>query len=278
MLDYHIHTPLCRHARGAPAAMVRAAVARGLREIAFLDHLTLPPLPGSHSMGPKDIPFYMNTIRDLAMAWEGTIRVLAGLEIDFHPQALPEIRRITETFDLDLVGGSVHFVLGHNIASRSARASWSHLPPASLYHAHMDALEDLVEADFCDVLCHLDLMEKFAPDLLPGERKAIENRMEAILDRIRDKDLAVEVNGSGLEQPMGEPYPSAVFLHGCAKRQIPLTLASDAHDPESVGAYSEALLHRIRRAGYDKVASFYRRRRSFIPLPRDPARTPGIQP
>lgn len=269
MLDYHIHTPLCRHARGTPAAMVRAAVDKGLREIAFLDHLTLPPLPLAHTMTAKDLPFYLNTLRELATAWEGRIRVLAGLEVDFHPESLPEIRHITNSFDLDLVGGSVHFVKGHNIASRKGRESWAALPPLPMYHDYLDSLEALVDADCCDLLCHLDLMEKFSPRLSPAERKEITLRMEDLLDAIVRKNLVVEVNGSGMEHPMQSPYPSPALLQRCREKGIPVTLASDAHTPESVGGCTPLLIQAVRAAGYTEVTGFYRRKRHFLPLGTD---------
>ncbi|TYT74734.1 histidinol-phosphatase [Desulfobotulus mexicanus] len=259
MLDYHVHTPLCKHATGRPAAMVQAAFDAGLKEIAFLDHLTLPPLPTNHSMAAKDIPFYLNCIRELAVAWEGKIRVLAGLEIDYHLESLEEILRITQSYDLDMVAGSVHFVQGYNIASRSRRNSWSHLPPLPLFHTYIDAMEAMVEADFCDIICHLDLMDKFAPSLSPEERKETDNRMEKLLDAVSQKKLVVEINGSGLDQPMGRPYPSDFLLSACKARNIPVTLASDAHSPDSVGKHAETLLGHIRAAGYNSVTGFYRR-------------------
>ncbi|MBW2249280.1 MAG: PHP domain-containing protein [Deltaproteobacteria bacterium] len=40
MIDYHIHTKLCNHARGMMGAYVKRAIEKGLKEICFLDHLT----------------------------------------------------------------------------------------------------------------------------------------------------------------------------------------------------------------------------------------------
>ena len=36
--DYHMHTPLCRHASGEPVEYARHAVEIGLSEIGFSDH------------------------------------------------------------------------------------------------------------------------------------------------------------------------------------------------------------------------------------------------
>ena len=40
--DYHLHTPLCRHAVGEPTEYAARALALGLREIGFSDHSPMP--------------------------------------------------------------------------------------------------------------------------------------------------------------------------------------------------------------------------------------------
>ena len=40
--DYHLHTPLCQHAEGAPAAYRATAQRLGLAEICFSDHAPAP--------------------------------------------------------------------------------------------------------------------------------------------------------------------------------------------------------------------------------------------
>ena len=36
--DYHMHTPLCRHATGEPTELAAQAVRLGLTELGFSDH------------------------------------------------------------------------------------------------------------------------------------------------------------------------------------------------------------------------------------------------
>ncbi|MFZ4595668.1 MAG: PHP domain-containing protein, partial [Verrucomicrobiaceae bacterium] len=42
LADYHLHTPLCRHAEGHPSAYAGQAEALGLAEIGFSDHNPMP--------------------------------------------------------------------------------------------------------------------------------------------------------------------------------------------------------------------------------------------
>lgn len=266
MFDYHVHTPLCKHATGTPARMVQAAKEKDLKGIAFLDHLALPPLSGDNSMQAGDIPLYMNLIRSLEEAWRGKLQVLCGLEIDYHPDSLPMIRKILGNFDLDLVGGSVHFVNGYNIASRRGRSLWQEIPAFSMYEAYLDRVEEMILADFCDVLCHLDLMEKFAPDLSETEQDHILHRFKKTLDLAAEKNCCVELNTSGIYQPMARPYPSRVILEACLERKIPVILASDAHQPDEVGRDLGEAQKILQSLGFTKTAFFYRRKRTLVPL------------
>ena len=74
--------------------------------------------------------------------------------------------------------------------------------------------------------------------------------------------IAVEISTAGLRKPVGELYPDADLLRGCARTGAPVTLASDAHEPELVGAdFDQALVLARRRL---------RDRRSLRPRPDEP--------
>jgi len=40
--DYHMHTPLCRHATGEPGEYAKNALAADFTEIGFSDHSPMP--------------------------------------------------------------------------------------------------------------------------------------------------------------------------------------------------------------------------------------------
>jgi histidinol-phosphatase (PHP family) len=63
-LDYHMHTPLCRHAVGLPLEYARAAAAAGLEEICMTCH---SPMPGWFDQWPRmtraELPQYVMMLR-----------------------------------------------------------------------------------------------------------------------------------------------------------------------------------------------------------------------
>ena len=86
MIDYHVHTPLCNHAKGQMEAYVRKAADIGLQEICFLDHLTICETGKNLSMSVEEVPLYFKHIQALKKRYESIISVKAGLEIDFSPE------------------------------------------------------------------------------------------------------------------------------------------------------------------------------------------------
>ena len=76
--DYHVHTARCGHAGGSMRAFVEAAIARGLSEIAFTDHVPLYFLPGDDpdpgiAMTAAELPGYVEEVRALNTEFAGRI-------------------------------------------------------------------------------------------------------------------------------------------------------------------------------------------------------------
>ena len=62
--DYHMHTPLCRHAVGEPEAYARRALELGVEEIGFSDHSPMPPTyDPDWRMTSAEYPSYIDMVR-----------------------------------------------------------------------------------------------------------------------------------------------------------------------------------------------------------------------
>ncbi|MEJ5186267.1 MAG: hypothetical protein WHT46_04230, partial [Candidatus Geothermincolales bacterium] len=68
-------------------------------------------------------------------------------------------------------------------------------------------------------------------------------------------------------KPVGEIYPSEVFLGIMRDFGVPVTLGSDAHHPSEVAYAFEEALQLLRRAGYREITVFRGRRAHPVPLP-----------
>ncbi len=65
--DYHIHTKLCKHASGEMEEYVESAIQKGLKEIAFTDHIPLPDnFDIAHRMTENELELYLENINKLS--------------------------------------------------------------------------------------------------------------------------------------------------------------------------------------------------------------------
>jgi histidinol-phosphatase (PHP family) len=87
-----------------------------------------------------------------------------------------------------------------------------------------------------------------------------------VVKAIVESGVAVEVSTAGLRKPVGELYPDPGFLAACRERDVPVTLASDAHSPDVVGRDCDLALELLRSAGYETVTVFERRQARKEPL------------
>ena len=62
LADYHIHTPLCRHAHGAPEEYAAEAVRKGVPEICFTDHSPAPEGLEQYGMRMDEFPAYQEAV------------------------------------------------------------------------------------------------------------------------------------------------------------------------------------------------------------------------
>ena len=262
MIDYHIHTLLCNHATGSAQSYVEAALHSGLSEICFLEHLCLDPAHTAHSMHLNEVPLFVYAMDSLKQRYRGRITIRTGLEIDFTPEVLPAVERLIHTFDFDIIGGSVHFVDGINIASRRSAAAIDPEAFDGVSRRYVERVKEMVETSFFDVVCHLDIIKKSGRLLAPD----VERGLMEVIDKMAIKNLALEVNSGGLAHPIAACYPSNALLAHAISRKLALTTGSDAHTPQGVGAGIATALATLKTLGATHLAQFEKRQRTLTPL------------
>lgn len=255
MIDYHIHTLLCNHAEGGLKPYAEAAVRAGIGEIAFLEHLSFDPEITGHAMALSEVPLYFFAIQELKKAFQGRLVIRAGLEIDYAPHLEDKISELTRRFDFDLLGGSIHFVDGVNIASRRQAKSMDDATFNDLALHYAAKVCELVKSGLFDVACHLDVIKKNGRTLPLGATE----RLHEALDTMAENGMALEVNAGGLHHPTGSYYPDHTLITQAISKGVPLTTGSDAHQPHHAGrGIAEATAH-LHALGATHITRFHKR-------------------
>ncbi|MBO8128602.1 MAG: histidinol-phosphatase HisJ family protein [Peptococcaceae bacterium] len=264
--DYHIHTARCGHAEGTTTAYVEAAIRKGIKEIGFADHIPLYWLDNAErdpelAMPEAELPHYVAEIHELQKTYP-QITIRLGIEVDYIPGAEDDARAIIEEYPFDYVLGSIHYIDGWGFDNPDFISGYEGKDPDEVYRCYFDLLQRAASSGLFDILAHPDLIKKFnyrsRTDLRP-----LYQETARVIARA---GTCIEINTAGLRKPVQEIYPSLEFLTICRSHGIPVTVGSDAHSPEEVGADFGRAAALVREAGYRQIVTFSRRRRTAMLL------------
>jgi len=259
--DYHMHTPLCRHAVGEPAEYAKHAVDIGLAEIGFSDH---SPMPQDNfdewRMNADRLDEYVAKIRQVQTDFPGlTIRL--ALEVDYLPGGEDWIRNLAARYPWDYFIGSVHYVSDSWAIDDPQRVSeWKNRKADEVWAAYFDRLTMAAESGLFEIIGHADLPKKFGhrppADALP--------LYEKFLAAAKKHNCAIELNTAGLRKDCREIYPHRRILELAFQKGVPITFGSDAHAPGEVGLNFAEARQLAREAGYRQRCRFQARKREMV--------------
>jgi histidinol-phosphatase (PHP family) len=261
--DYHMHTPLCRHASGEPAAYAAAALKAGLTEIGFADHSPMRQDDFDNwRMRFDQLDEYVENVRRVQTDSKG-LTVKLALEVDYLPGGEDWIRELAARHPWDYLIGSVHYISDSWAVDNPETISmWKERDPYEVWSAYFDRLTQAAGSGLFDIIGHADLPKKF--NIRPQQDcSPLFNRF---LEAAQRTSVAIELNTAGLRKDCREIYPSAAFLTLAAQKRIPITFGSDAHKPSEVGSGFTEALALARSVGYTKSCHFARRKRTEVSL------------
>jgi histidinol-phosphatase (PHP family) len=253
--DYHIHTTFS-DGKSAPDEYISNALAAGLSEIGFSEHLSLFKENQDWCMNPGNVKEYVEYIRNLKSTTEG-IKILTGLEIDHVPGREKEIAQFLSNFSLDYRIGSVHYLGEKTVDLGPEFYEGKNID--RLYEAYFDNVISAASSGLYDIIGHCDLIRIYGykPSFNP------EPLYEKLAKALKKNDVAFELNTNGRNRPIADFYPDRRFLHVFRAENVPVCVNSDAHFPARVGQYFDEAYDLLRSAGFTEMATFSSRKRSM---------------
>ncbi len=262
MTDYHIHTPLCKHASGSIDEYVQKAIAAGLHEIAFTDHIPLPDdFDLAHRMAPFEMEHYQNLVYKARTDYP-EINIRFGIEADYYDGLETYLEDFIGRFDLDVVIMSVHFIHAWPPGNWVFHYDFPGKEKSQIYTEYMGALTAGIETGLFDVVGHIDIIKRPGESLL----SATPDKVRELIKTIGRHDMAIEYNTSGFRKDIGNSYPDPSWLPLIIEQNVPITIGSDAHTPEQVALKFDEMRNILKRAGIRQTAKYQHRIKSYEPL------------
>ncbi|MBM4760952.1 histidinol-phosphatase HisJ family protein [Bacillus sp. B15-48] len=254
LMDYHHHTNHSFDSKAKMTEVCQHAVGKGIKEICFTEHFSLNPLAPTY--GHINFEAYVNDIRTCQKQFENRLTVKMGIEICEPHQLIQEYKKVLEPLPFDFILGSVH-----NINNEKLRKYMENKSKDEVYRGYFTEVYEMVTVADIDVIAHIDLMKRYALQSL-GNYQFQEYReiLEAILIKAIDRQIGIEINTSGLRGKLQEALPTIDILKLYKKLGGELlTIGSDSHGAETVGADLPEAYEMAREAGFTSIFKYEKR-------------------
>lgn len=245
--DYHMHTPLCHHAKGWPVDYAARAVALGLTEIGFSDHSPMRQDDFDEwRMNFDKLGEYVESVRKAQKDFP-QLTILLALEVDYLPGQEEWIRELAAMHPWDYFIGSVHYVSDSwAIDNPNKLSEWKKRDAYEVWSVYFDWLTRAADSGLFEIIGHADLPKKFA--IYP--QRDCTALFERFLKTAAKKNVAMELNTAGLRKDCKEIYPSPQIVRLAKENGVAITFGSDAHAPEEVGMNFTEAIQLARSVGY----------------------------
>jgi histidinol-phosphatase (PHP family) len=254
--DYHMHSSFS-DGRAAPEDYIAPAIASGLSEIGFSEHLTLFRELEEWNMNPEKIPAYMEHL-DWVRKNSNHVKIRTGLEVDFFEGREDEIRNFLTPLQVDYIIGSVHYMGEKTVDFGPEFYEGKNID--TIYESYFNIVCKAAASGLFDIIGHCDLVRiygyKPSADPEPLYRK--------LARTMKINNVAFEVNTNGRNRPLADFYPDRRFLNIFHEENVPVCVNSDAHMPARVGQYFDEAYELLRYTGFTEMAIFEKRVRKMV--------------
>jgi histidinol-phosphatase (PHP family) len=134
-----------------------------------------------------------------------------------------------------------------------------------IWRRYFQTLGEAARSGLFDVLAHPDLVKMWGGER-PLPQGDLRRYYDLAMEGIAESGIAVEVSTAGLRKRTQELYPAPAFLEMALEAGAPVSLSSDAHRPEDVGAGYEQALELLDGLGVEELCVFDRRVRRLEPI------------
>lgn len=263
--DYHVHTDYSIDSNEPMEESIVSAIARGLTEIVFTDHLeTL-----NRNEQIQDIIDYKKYIQEMDLLRDkyfDKIKIKLGAEINLESDLSEQYNACIEEYPFDFIIGSIHAV---NFIDVGMPPYYGGLTVDEYHEKYYKNMMDTLRKEFrYSVLGHLDYIVRYG-----GYKNNIVNLdkqrqyIEPIMKKIISEGKGIELNTSGWRYKLKEFHPSKEILtlyHRLGGEII--TIGSDSHRADTIAQdfdYAEKLLKEV---GFKYYTIYERMKPHFIKL------------
>lgn len=265
--DYHVHTEFSDDSVYPMEQVIQDAIAMGMSEICFTDHVdygvkedwdcghTITYRDNS-PLANVDYPVYVAKIKKFQSIYGPQIAIKLGMEFGMQTHTIPQYEALFRKCPFDFIILSIHQVEDKEFWTQDFQRGKRQQEYNERYYEEM---LDIVKAyRNYSVLGHMDLITRYDENgIYPFEK--VESVISEILKVVIADGKGIEFNTSYHRYGLKDTTPSVDILKLYRKLggEI-ITIGSDSHAPEHLGAYEEEAKQLLKSLGFRFICTFDR--------------------
>lgn len=273
--DYHVHTAFSDDSIYPMEQVVQDAISKKIDEICFTEHVDYG-IKVDWDSGKEIVyrngepcancnyPLYMKTIKQMKERYGNKITIKTGLEFGMQMHTIKLYEKLFSQYDLDFVLLSIHQVNDLEFWNQDYQRGKTQKEYNEGYYDEM--LQLVKSYKNYSVLAHMDLITRYDNDGVYSFEK-IKNKITEILKIVISDGKGIELNTSSKRYGLSDPTPcrDILTLYYNLGGNI-ITIGSDSHKPEHLGAYIQEGKELLRSIGFTQYCTFEKMKPIFHSL------------
>ena len=272
LADYHVHTEFSNDSIYPMEEVVKDAIALGIKDICFTDHVDYGPYcdwddprgiqyrPGDEgepeqvALTNVDYKKYFSMIEKMREKYREKIAIKAGLEFGVQTHTIPEYEKLFRSYPFDFIILSIHQAGDQEFWTNEYQSGRTQQEYNEGYYK--DLLSVVQNYHSYSVLGHMDLIVRYdSYGIYPFEK--LKPLLTEILKTVIADGKGIEVNTSNHRYGLSDMTPSRDILK--LYKELGgtiITIGSDSHKKEHLGAYIDWAKEELRKLGYTQFCTF----------------------
>ena len=267
--NFHTHSKFCDGV-GELEDYVVSAIEKGFGYLGFSGHAPVP-FTNTFAIQQEDMETYCNQVNSLRRKYADRIKLFLSLEIDYIPDVMNNFAEWKQRYDLDYVIGSVHLVKNPENGKLwfidGGKVDAFDRGLAEVFggdirkgvEAFYKQTERMILEEKPDIVGHWDKIKMNNKNRYFTEDEPwIQLLEDNVLDALEQTSAVSEVNTRGLyKQRHTDFYPSQRLLRKIKQRNLPVTISTDAHNPNEIDLYFDHAMLTLHEIGFTEFVHPY---------------------
>ena len=247
--DLHVHTKFSCDSEADMEEYVKHAINKNINAICFTDHVDSNKNDyGYDYYKPEQ---FFQKFKEVKEKYDSRIKVYAGFEFGEPHLYANRLKQLSKN-PYDYIIGSIHWI-GDMFPCQKVRLQYS---AKEFYTMYWEEVLNTVKHGGFDSLGHIDFPKRYY-----GEIYYTEDKIKDIFKQLLEKDMVIEINTSSLRKGHSETMPGKELVEiykECGGMYV--TVGSDAHEIEDIGADSDVAKRLIEEYKLQEVIYEHRKR------------------